>query len=127
VEEYNAGFAVPPGLIDDLLKNFPGIELPGHLSVPGVHQLVLFVLLDGLHEPLGYPYGYVEIREFVVIGLAGDELKDVRMVDAKDPHIRPAPYSALFDRLRSGVKHLHERDRARRHAARGLDDIVLGP
>ena len=123
VEEEHARLAVVVGLLDDAVEQVAGAHggigahgQPGRLGllqraaealgsrVGDVEeaQLPIGVLLDGAHEGIRDADGDVEVGDRVFVGLAGDELFDIRVVDAQHAHVGAAARAALGD-LAEGV------------------------
>ncbi len=127
VEEHDPGLAVPPGLVNDLLKYFPGVELAGDLAVPGVNQFIVLSRFNRLHELLGDAHGNIEVGEFFGIRLACYEFGYIRMIHPQYPHVGTPSHPALLYRFGGGVEHLHERYRARCHSTGGAHNIVFRP
>ncbi len=64
-------------------------------------------------KAFGDGHGDVEVLGGDPVALHGDEMPDVRVVDAQDAHVGAAARAALLDGLGAGVDDLQERDRAR--------------
>ena len=75
------------GVVADLVEDVAGTHRARHLLGVRIDQIVLGVGLDRLHERVGHAYGDVEVGDLPFLGLAGDELLDVGMVDAQDAHV----------------------------------------
>jgi hypothetical protein len=97
--------------------------------------------LRGLHEVVGHAHRVVGVlkedrlvglaveravvarvderpRLLLFLGLAANELLDVRVIDVEDHHLgRSSRLAARLDHAREGIEALHETDRARRRAA----------
>ena len=112
VDEDDAGVAVAPGVGDDLVEDVTGADGAHRFAVLWVDQRVLFVTFDGAHELLCHRDRDVEVGERAHVGLERDELFDIGVGDGEDAHVRAAPRPALLDRLRRGVEHAQEGDRA---------------
>ena len=117
VDEDDAGVAGRPRHLDDEVVDLASVELARDLLGSRVDQVVGGAGLHGLHELLGERHRDVEVGE-VAVGLALDEVEDVRVVDAQNAHVGAAARAALLDRLGRLVEHAHERDRSARHALR---------
>ena len=124
VQKDDTRFPVLPGLGNDPVKNFSRIERSSHLSVSGVDQFVVLIIFHGLHKNFRQSDGYVEIVQLFLIGLAHDEVHDIRVVDPQDPHISTPACSPLLDGFRSDIKDPHERDRTAGNACGGHDDVI---
>ena len=115
-----------PGIFDQEIEELAGLY-PAHLAAgAGVDQRENFILLPGLHEGVGYGHGEIEIGKLRGVAFYPDELLDVRMIDAQDPHIGPAAFPTLFDGLGGGVKDPHEGDRAARHSLGAAHHVPPG-
>ena len=90
VQEQHARLTVAMGVVADLVEDVAGTHRTSHLFGVGINQIVLGVGLDRLHERVGHAYGDVEVGDLTFLGLAGDELLDVRMVNAQDAHVGAA-------------------------------------
>jgi len=66
----------------------------------------------------------LKLFSLFLIGLAHDEVHDIRVVDPQDPHIGTPACSALLDGFRSDIKDPHERDRTAGNACGGHDDVI---
>ena len=119
VEEDDPRLAVLPRVVDDQIKDLARRKVPDRQFRLRVDQVVVGVLLHGVHERLRDPDADVEVRYFLIICLAVDEIDDIRVVDSEDAHVRTAPRSALLDGFRRRVEDLHETDRAAGDASRG--------
>ena len=84
------------------------------------------VVLDGLHEGIGDADRDVEVGDGVLVGLAGDELFHIRVVDAQDGHIGAAAGAALGDLAEGVVVDAQEADRAGGLPGGGFDQGALG-
>ena len=128
VDEEDPRLAGPPGAVDDLVPNLARLELAGDLArswdrcrsyIPSASTAAMNASVTA-----------TEMLKLVILRhvfLAGDELQDVRMVDAQNAHVGAAAGAALLDGLGGGVEQAHEGHRARRHAHGGAHDVVLGP
>ena len=76
--------------------------------VPGINQIIVFIPFDGLHKSFGQADGDVEVIQLLFVGLAHDEIHDVRVINPQNAHIGAAPCSALFDGLRGDIEDTHE-------------------
>jgi hypothetical protein len=111
VQEEHARLAVMVGLVHDLVEQLAGAQGPVHLDgyagglgllegavEAGITRVVHVreaqvpgsVLLHGAHEGVGDADRDVEIGDGVLVGLAGDELFDVGVVDAQHGHVGAA-------------------------------------
>ena len=125
VQEDDAGFPVFPCRMDDQVVHLAGGKRRGFLLRAGVDEVVLLSLFHGFHEGVGDAHGKVEVRHAIIVGLAGDELLDVGVIDPKDPHIGSAPRAPLLDRFRRGIEDRHEGDRSAGDSLRGKDRVVF--
>ena len=126
VDEHDAGLAVAPGRVHDLVEHFPGVELAGHPAGVGLHQVVIFTLQGRLHKSFGDGHGNVKVVDLAVVAFAIDELQNIRVVHLQNAHVGAPPGAALLDGFGGGVEHFHKADGARRHAAGGIDHASLG-
>src|SRR5690606_34638539 len=115
IDEHHAGIADGPRRVGDRIEDTARVELAGDDTGPWVHEIVGRPGLHRLHERVGDGDGEVEVDRPTWIELDGDELEDVRVVDAEHPHVRTAPRPALLDGLGRHVEHLHQR-----HGTRGV-------
>src|SRR5207245_11744782 len=97
---------------------------PGPLARTRVSQVVLASRHERVHELVGRGDRNVEVGD-PAVELALDELEDVRVVDAEDPHVSSATGSALFHSLGGTVEDPEERDRSGGAPAGRRDDVVL--
>ena len=95
----------------------------GHV---GEAQVPIRVGFDGAHEGVGDADGDVEVGDGVLIGLAGDEIFHVGVVDAQDAHVGAAAGAALGDLAEGVVVDAQETDRAGGLTGGGFDDGALG-
>ena len=66
------------------------------------------------------------MRLFLFLGLAPNELVDIRMIRVQNHHLRrPAGFAAAFDHAGEGVKALHEAQRAAGLAATGQPTVLF--
>ena len=82
------------------------------LSAARVQELILFAVENRGHKGIGDRHTDIEVGDFFLVGLAGDEFQNVRVIHAEDAHIRPAPRAALLDVFGGLIVDLHERHRA---------------
>src|SRR5439155_1752669 len=115
IDEIHPRLTGLPRAVDDFAEHLAGVELPDRLAAAGMDQIVGRPLLQGPHEGIGDRHGDVEVRDLGEIVLAGDELEDVRVVDAQDAHVGPATRAALLHHVGGRIVQLHERHGARRH------------
>ena len=125
-----------PGGVGDLIHQLAGLDGLDRLAVDAADQVPVLVVLDGLHELVGDPDRVVGVLELdrgegvrvqahvevgglqrggllLLVGLAPDELLDVRVVDVEHDHLgRAAGAAAGLDRAGPGVGAAHEADRA---------------
>ena len=126
VNEKAAGFPGAPGAEDHPVPDGAGVEGADDLVGLGVLEAVLGAVLDGIHELGRDGDGDVEIGHLREVFLAGDEVHDVGVVDAQDPHVGAAPGAALFHRVGGCVVELHERHGPGGDAGGGADHRALG-
>jgi len=124
VKEDDAGLAVFPSLVDDPLIDLAGVHGAAFFLVAGVVQVVFFITLHGLHEFFGQADGDVEVVELLLVGLAHDEIHDIRVVNPQDAHIGAAPCAALLDGFGGGIEDPHEGDRAAGDAGGGQHQVI---
>ena len=74
VNEEQTRFAVSPGRLRNLLQDLPGIELPDNLARPRIDQVIFFAGQSGFHESIGHRHADIEVRDFLRIGLATNEV-----------------------------------------------------
>ncbi len=147
IKEEESGFAIVMRLLDDLLKEVAGSHglvdaegdalgfslLEGALKALGARveqvreaQRPLAIFLYGGHEGIGDTDGNVEIGDLVLVGLAGDEILDIRMVDAEDGHVGAAAGAALGNLTEGVVVDTEEPDGSGGFAGGSFDDAALG-
>src|SRR5579875_1391969 len=127
VDEDDTRVAVLPGVLHQHLEDGARVARPDDLARVRIDQLVLLAALNGAHERRGDRHRDVEVGARRHVGLAGDELLDVWVVDGEDAHIGAAPCAALLDRLGRGIEDFHERDRAAGHAGSAAHRRAFGP
>ncbi len=98
---------------------------PVTLPVRRLDEIVRLARLERRHELVGDGNGDVEVRDLGEVFLAGDEVQDVRMIDAQDAHVGAATRAALLHRVGRRIVELHERDGTRRDAGRRADHRAL--
>ena len=118
VDEEAAGLTGAPRAVDHLVPDCARVELSGHLAAAGIDQVVARSSPDGRHELVGDSDRDVEVRDLRQVFLAGDELHDVRMIDAQNSHVGAAARSTLLHRVGARVVQLHEAHRPRRDSRR---------
>ena len=135
--------ALPRGLGDLAHELARGNRIADRLAGHARDEVPVLVVLDGLHERVGQAHRVVgvlvldrdealtvdrhveagiaqRVGLLLLLGLAPDELADVRVVDVEHDHLRRAArLAAGLDRARPGVGAAHEGDRAGRGAALG--------
>jgi hypothetical protein len=111
--------------VDHLLPDHVGVELADGLVRARILQRVGRLRAHRLHELGRHGDGDVEVRHLREVFLAGDEVEDVRVVHAENPHVRAAPRSALLHRIGGGVVELHERDGSAGDARGRAHDAAL--
>jgi hypothetical protein len=119
VDEEAARLAGAPRAVDHLVPHHLRVELTDHLLGGRVDEVVARPGLHRLHEVVGHRDGDVEVRDLRQVFLTGDELHDVRVIDAQDAHVGAASGASLLHRVRGRVIELHERDGSARHAGSG--------
>lgn len=147
IQEEETGLAVVVRLLDDLLEEVAGAHgavntegdalgfslfegaleaLAARIKQIGEAQRPLAVFGNGGHESIGDADGNVEIGDLVLVGLAGDEILDIRVVDAQDGHVGTAACAALGDLTEGVVVDAQETDGTGGFAGGGFDDAALG-
>ena len=89
-------------------------------------QVPAAVVLHRSHEGIGDAHRDVEVGDLVLVGLAGDEFLDIRMVHAQHRHVGAAACSALRHLAEGVVVYAQEAHRAGRLPGGGLDQRALG-
>jgi hypothetical protein len=113
------------GVLDDLGEEVAGAHGLPHLAVARVAQVEVGVVAHGLHELIGDADRDVEVGDLALFCLAGDELFDVRVVDAQHAHVGPAPAAALGDLAKGLVVDAQEADRPGGAPGRGVCTYVV--
>ena len=72
---------------------------PTTLPLRRIDEVVARAGLHRLHELRVTATRDVEVRHLREVFLAGDEVHDVRVIDAQDAHVRAAPRAALLHRV----------------------------
>ena len=127
-----------PGRLGDLVHQVAGVERVDRLAADARDRLPLVAVLDGVEELLRHAHRVVRVlvldrvealavdrhveaglgercRLVLLLGLAPDEVADVRVVDVEHDHLGRAPrLAAGLDRAGPRVGAAHERHRARR-------------
>ena len=88
-------------------------------------QIPICVVFHGLHEGIGDADRNVEIGDGVFVGLAGDEIFDIRVIHAQDGHVGAAAGAALGDFAKGVVVDAQEADRTGGLAGRGFHQAAL--
>jgi len=127
VQEQDARLAVVVRLAGDQVKEIAGAHRLPDLAVSRVDQVKILVVLHRPHEGVGHTHRDIEVRDMALVGLAGNELSNVRVVDAQHGHVGPAPRATLRDLAESLVVHPQEAHRPGRLAHRGAHQGALGP
>ena len=126
IQKNNARFSVFPRLRDDPIEDLASVEGSGNLTVAGIDQVIIFIFFHGLHEGFGKADGNVEIVELLFVGLAHDEIHDIRMVNPQDAHVGSPPCPPLLDRFRGHIKNAHKRNGAAGNTFCRKHDIIGG-
>jgi len=126
VDEDQARIPCLPGRLHDALEDLPRPLPAGGLLGVRVHQVVLAVAGQGLHEGVHRGHGDVEVAD-PAVQLALDEFQDVGVIHLEDAHVGAAARPALLHGLGGAVEHLEEADRAAGLAPGGVDQAILGP
>jgi len=108
VEEDDSRLAVLPRLLDDAVEHLAGVEGTADLPAARVEEVVLLILLHRFHELFGDADGDIEVVELLLVGLAHDEIHDVRVVDPEDAHVGAAAGATLLDGFGGDVEDPHE-------------------
>ena len=111
VDEEASRLAGPPGALDHPVPYHPRIELTGNFAGARIDEIVARSVLHRGHEFVGDGDGDVEVRHLRQIFLAGDEIHDIRVIDAKNAHVGAATRAALLHGIGRRVVELHERHR----------------
>ncbi len=91
-----------------------------------VRQFPVAVLFHCPHEGVRDGHADIEVAQIAVV-LRVDELLDVGMIAAENPHLRAAAGACRFHRLAALVEHAHVRHWAARAALRTAHQRALGP
>ncbi len=118
IQEEHPWFPVVVCMPDNQIEDFSCADLLDHFAGVRRDQAELGILLHGAHEFIRDPHGDVEIRDLVFVVLAGDELSNVRMVDAQHGHVRSTPCAALGNLAEGLIVDPEEPDRTGRAAHR---------
>ena len=112
IQEHNARIARKPGPADQQIKHIPRTQ-PAVLGTRvRRNQRVILIALHRFHERFCYPYRKIEIIEFAIFFFCTDKFQNVRVINAQNAHVGPAPCAPLLDLFRSRVENAHERHRA---------------
>src|SRR5690625_41057 len=125
VDEEDPWLTGTPGALDDHIEDLTCIFLADDLTGPGVEEIIGSALLDRSHELISDGDRDIEVGDLGDIGLAGDELTDIGVIDTEDPHIRAPTGPTLLDDLGRGIVEAHEGDWTTRYT-RGRADEVAG-
>jgi len=63
---------------------------------PRVDEFIISIVLDRLHEAVCYGDRDVEVVESRIVVLGSDEVKDIRMINAENAHVRTSPGASLL-------------------------------
>ncbi len=99
VNEEDAGFAGAPRAHDHLVPDVLGLQRPHHVARGRMHQLVLAVGLERVHELARDAHGDVEVHHLRQVFLAGDEVEHVGVIHAQNAHVGATARAALLHRL----------------------------
>ncbi len=108
-----------PRAFDHAIPHHLRVELPRDALGDGINEVVRLTRAERRDEVRRDRDGDVEVHDLREVFLAGDELEDVRMIDAQNSHVRAAARAALLHRIRGRVVELHEGDRTGRDAGGG--------
>ena len=117
IDEDHAGIAGPPRRAHDAVEHLARGQAGRPEAGARVDQVVFAARREGGHEGIGRGHRDVEVRD-PAVELALDELEDIRVIDAEDPHVGAAAAAPLLHRLRRRVEHAKKGHRARRAPAR---------
>ncbi len=116
VQEEHTWLAIVVGLLDDFGEEVAGfyglVDFQGDVRSPclleGAFKIAVFgcahvwedqvpvsIRFHGVHEVIGNAHRDVEIGDLVFVGLTGDEIFHIRVVDAQNSHIGAAARAAL--------------------------------
>ncbi len=147
IQEEEAGLTVVVRLLDDLLEEVAGAHglvnskgdalgfrllegafeaLGARVGEVGETQRPFAVFIDRGHEGIGDADGDIEIGDLVLVGLAGDELLHIRVVNAQDGHVGAAAGAALGDLTEGVVVNAQESHRTGGFTGGGFDETALG-
>ena len=84
------------------------------------------VVRDSLHEGIGDADRDIEIGDGILVGLAGDEIFDIRMIDAQHSHVGAAAGAALGDLAKGLIVDAQETHRSGSLPGGGLDQGAFG-
>jgi len=130
VDEEHARLGVIVGGLHDLLPQLARLDPAVHPQAVGalarlalevgrgwllVHEFPVAVGLDRVHEGVGHRHADVEVLELPLV-LGVDEVLDVGVVAAEDPHLRAAARAGGFHGLAALVENAHVGYRAARGA-----------
>ena len=82
VQKDDARFAGVPGGLREPLEHGGGLHPRGGTARPRIDQRVVLSMVQRMHERIRQCDGHIKVREFVGALFDGDEVEDIRMVDA---------------------------------------------
>ncbi|MPN20373.1 hypothetical protein SDC9_167752 [bioreactor metagenome] len=147
IQEEHTRLTVVVGLLHDLLKQVTGAQglvflerdasglglLKGALKAfgtrigeIGVAQGPFGVVFDCLHEGICDAHRDVKVGDLVLVGLAGNELFHIRVIDTQHGHVGAAAGAALSYFAKGVIVDAQKADWAGSLAGRGLDQGALG-
>lgn len=147
IEEEQAWLTVVVRLLDDLLEEITGAhglvhpegDALGFSLLEGAFEALaarveeiretqrpFAVFVDCGHEGISDAHGDIEVGDLVLVGLAGDELFHVRVVDAQNGHVGAAAGASLGDFTEGVVVDAQESHGTGGFAGGGFDDAALG-
>ena len=92
----------------------------------GEDQVPILVIFDRAHKRIGDADRDIEIGDGILVGLAGDEIFDIRVIDPQHAHVGAAPAAALGDFAKGIVVDAQEADRSGCLPGRSFDQRALG-
>ena len=125
VDEDHARLGIIIGRAHDALPQ--GFRLEGAIHLAAELQIPVGIGLDRRHEGIADQNRQVEIGQPPRRTLGGDEILDIRMIDAQRRHHRAAPRPGAHDGAAHRVPHIHERHGARGVGTHALHQRALGP
>ncbi len=124
IQEHDTRLAGLPGRFHQPIEDLAGLEASHLLLGMRIDQRIVAVPFERPHERIREADGEIEVDQLLRVLLGGDEVENVRVVDAQYSHVRAAAGAALLDDLGRHVEDAHEGDGAGGHTAGGVDPIV---